>query len=264
MLVQAAPQQFLPDRRCTPGAGDETHIDVRVGERRLEGVFVEVAHRRHHRVCVARRDLECRQVGLAHGARPKSGELGEFDERARSRAVSENREQGLGQSRLNEDIERAATGARGGNHQLSTLARLFHLVASHDVDQLRRAFGQRPQGLAAHDGLRAAAADPPSQAAVGGDHGLVAGMRGGRRLAAHDRSKRARGARGLVLLQQIEYVVGYSVTPPALNAAQTLSDVTGMSMLVTPYGESASMTAFTYAAGEPTVGDSPTPLAPSG
>src|SRR5207247_5853019 len=46
--------------------------------------------------------------------------------------------------------------------------------------------------------------------------------------------------------------------------AQTRSDVTGMSMFVTPWGASASMTALTYAAGEPTVADSPTPLAPSG
>jgi hypothetical protein len=37
-----------------------------------------------------------------------------------------------------------------------------------------------------------------------------------------------------------------------------------MSMLRTPAWASASMTAFTYAAGEPTVADSPTPFAPIG
>ena len=37
-----------------------------------------------------------------------------------------------------------------------------------------------------------------------------------------------------------------------------------MSMFLTPDGHSASITAFTYAAGEPTVADSPTPLAPIG
>src|SRR5206468_5682189 len=47
-------------------------------------------------------------------------------------------------------------------------------------------------------------------------------------------------------------------------AAHTRAGVTGMSMLRTLYGKSASMTAFTYAAGEPTVADSPTPLAPIG
>src|SRR3989442_882366 len=56
----------------------------------------------------------------------------------------------------------------------------------------------------------------------------------------------------------------HSVTPFDRRAAQTLSEVTGMSMLVIPYGDSASITALTYAAGEPTVADSPTPLAPSG
>ena len=37
-----------------------------------------------------------------------------------------------------------------------------------------------------------------------------------------------------------------------------------MSACRTPYGLSASITAFTTAAGEPTVADSPTPLAPMG
>ena len=37
-----------------------------------------------------------------------------------------------------------------------------------------------------------------------------------------------------------------------------------MSACRTPYGSSASMIAFTTAGGEPTVADSPTPLAPIG
>src|SRR5262245_31147781 len=48
------------------------------------------------------------------------------------------------------------------------------------------------------------------------------------------------------------------------SASHTLSDVSGMSMFRTPACASASMTAFTNAAGEPTVADSPTPLAPIG
>src|SRR4051812_4684748 len=47
-------------------------------------------------------------------------------------------------------------------------------------------------------------------------------------------------------------------------AAHTLSGSTGMSMLRTPRWATASMTAFTNAAGEPTVADSPIPLAPIG
>src|SRR5437667_12281336 len=47
-------------------------------------------------------------------------------------------------------------------------------------------------------------------------------------------------------------------------ADQTAAGVSGMSACRTPNGRSASITAFTTAAGEPTVADSPTPLAPQG
>ena len=52
--------------------------------------------------------------------------------------------------------------------------------------------------------------------------------------------------------------------PRRVIASHTLSGVSGMSMFFTPACQSASITAFTYAAGEPTVADSPTPFAPSG
>ena len=47
-------------------------------------------------------------------------------------------------------------------------------------------------------------------------------------------------------------------------ARHTWAGVSGMSAWRTPNGSSASMTALTTAGGEPTVADSPTPLAPSG
>ncbi len=47
-------------------------------------------------------------------------------------------------------------------------------------------------------------------------------------------------------------------------ASHTFPLVSGMSMLRTPRGHNASITAFTNAAGDPTVADSPTPLAPIG
>jgi len=47
-------------------------------------------------------------------------------------------------------------------------------------------------------------------------------------------------------------------------ASQTWAGVSGMSACLTPYGRSASTTALTTAGGEPTVADSPTPLAPNG
>ncbi len=58
--------------------------------------------------------------------------------------------------------------------------------------------------------------------------------------------------------------VAHSASPASASACQTLSDVSGMSMFRTPACQSASMTAFTYAAGDPTVADSPTPFAPIG
>jgi uncharacterized protein YkwD len=57
----------------------------------------------------------------------------------------------------------------------------------------------------------------------------------------------------------------YPSAPPAVSmASHTRSGRTGMSMLRTPRWASASTTAFTKAAGEPTVADSPMPLAPIG
>jgi hypothetical protein len=46
-------------------------------------------------------------------------------------------------------------------------------------------------------------------------------------------------------VEQLEYVGGYSVTPLDRRAAHTLSEVTGMSMFVMPYGDKASITALT-------------------
>ena len=47
-------------------------------------------------------------------------------------------------------------------------------------------------------------------------------------------------------------------------ASHTLPGVNGMSACTTPNGASASITELTTAGGEPTVADSPMPLAPTG
>jgi hypothetical protein len=67
----------------------------------------------------------------------------------------------------------------------------------------------------------------------------------GWRFGAHDSGQHAGRAVRLEVPQQVGQVVFYSVTPFDLNAAQTLSGPIGMSMLVMPYGDSASMTALT-------------------
>src|SRR5262249_3071753 len=56
----------------------------------------------------------------------------------------------------------------------------------------------------------------------------------------------------------------YSATPFSLRICHTFQGAMGMSMCRTPRCDRASTTALTNAAGEPTFGDSPTPLAPIG
>ncbi len=124
-------------------------------------------------------------------------------------------------------------------------AGLLDLIAAHDVNELRRAVSQRTQRLPPHHRLRAAAANPAAEPSVGRDHRLVAGPRRGGRLGADDSRQRTRDAASLEFADQVEDFVGYSVTPFDRKAAQTLSGPMGMSMLVIPYGDSASMTALT-------------------
>src|SRR5581483_11591649 len=83
------------------------------------------------------------------------------------------------------------------------------------------------------------------------------------RRAAHDRRLDEGDPCGAQLVGSAH--CGGSVRPSALwIASHTRAGVTGMSMWRTPNGSSASTTAFTRAGGEPTLADSPTPLAPRG
>ena len=121
-----------------------------------------------------------------------------------------------------------------------------------DAHQPRQAIAHCHERFAADERVRAAAADPSVQLAVGGDHGLVAGMRRRRRLRANHGCECARTPRRGVLGEQVHQSVVYSVTPLLRSAAHTLLEVIGMSMLVMPRCDSASITALTYAAGDPT------------
>src|SRR5207253_4683721 len=79
-----------------------------------------------------------------------------------------------------------------------------------------------------------------------------------------DGRERARLARVSEPHRLSQHVVAHSASPAWCSAAHTLSGVTGISRSRIPAWASASTTAFTYAAGEPTVADSPTPFAPMG
>src|SRR5262249_29865654 len=108
----------------------------------------------------------------------------------------------------------------------------------------------------------ARAADPAAKLAVVGDERAVTDARRGRPLDADDRRERERRPFRSEPAGLDEHV--HSARPASFSASHTLSGVSGMSMLRTPAGASASTTAWTNAAGEPTVADSPTPFAPIG
>src|SRR5262249_10520056 len=122
--------------------------------------------------------------------------------------------------------------------------------------------GQGLERQPQHLWLGARAADPAVQLATFCHHRPVADTRRRPPLDAHYGRERER-------CSLVRQAAGFdedvhSARPTSSSAPQTLSDVSGMSMFRTPAWASASMTAFTNAAGEPTVADSPTPLAPIG
>src|SRR5262249_59987582 len=169
----------------------------------------------------------------------------ELAQRARRRRIADNGKRQRRQLGLDQDLDRALRGA-------ATLDPL----APHAAIRERR---ERE----AHDlGLRAGAADPAVQLAVSRDERAVAHACRGGSLDADDSRERKRRPLGSQTAGLDERV--HSARPTSFSACQTLSGVSGMSMLRTPACASASITALTYAAGEPTVADSPTPFAPIG
>ena len=122
-----------------------------------------------------------------------------------------------------------------------------------------------------HRRLRARATEPAAHRAVVEDHRLRPHVARARRPPPHHRRQRERRARLRELHRLREHVgvhrlicSGEETRLEAWIADHTRSGSSGMSILRTPRCASASITAFTYAAGEPTVADSPTPFAPIG
>src|SRR5207237_679920 len=111
----------------------------------------------------------------------------------------------------------------------------------------------------------ARAADPAGEPPVRGDKRPVAALRRRGRVDPNDGGEHVRAPLGGESPCLDQHLVRFhSASPASASACHTLSGVRGMSMLRIPACWSASTTALTYAAGEPTVADSPTPLAPSG
>src|SRR6185295_2438092 len=119
--------------------------------------------------------------------------------------------------------------------------------------------------LADHGRLRARAADPAVDGTVARHESPIATTCGRRPAHVDDGRERERLSRRGELARADEHIDGaHSASPTSFSAAQTLSEVTGISRFRTPAWARASTTAFTKAAGEPTVADSPTPFAPIG
>ena len=187
--------------------------------------------------------------GLEVGRDPPADGSRELGERLCRRAVAERRKERLRQLRLDEDLDRPFRGAGA--------------LRRSDPHHARFAVRQRAERLADDDRLGAGAADPTDDGAVGQDDRAVAAACGGRTLDVDDRRENERFSRRRELAGA-DQDFAHSAIPTAAIASHTRSGMRGISMLRTPAYASASTTAFTYAAGEPTVADSPTPLQPIG
>src|SRR3954453_11219769 len=169
------------------------------------------------------------------------------------------------QHRLEGDLQRALALAchRHAHDTLEQCA--VELVERPEEQKSRLARCERVQRLADQRGCGAGATDEPMDRAVREDDCLRAHLSRCRCAAPDNRREHERatvGAQRRRLVDRVGHRLSYRRS--VRNASHTRAGVTGMSMLRTPRCASASMTALTYAAGDPTVADSPTPFAPMG
>src|ERR1700687_1546798 len=244
-LAQATLTKRVEDGLGPAPRGDQRHVQVRLSQGRGQRIFVVVAHRADNGPSVASAHAQGAKLFVGYGPRAEADELRQARQGPDDRSLAEGKQDRARDLRVDEDIQRAATGARGRHGAAARFSHLVRVARPRNPKHPREAVGKRSQRLAADRRLGAAAPDPAGQRAVLGDHGLVPGACGGGRLAAHDGGQHARRPVGCVLAQQVDELGVYSVTPFERRAAQTLSGPIGMSMLVIPYGESASMTALT-------------------
>src|SRR5262249_8049014 len=134
------------------------------------------------------------------------------------------------------------------------VARAREQAQEHGLAGLQRADGVQPHGR-----LRADAADEPFDRAVAEHDRGVAGTDARRLGRAHDRRGDERHAGGEQLFHPLDKMAHWAGLPFPRIASQTRDGVHGMSTWRTPR---ASQIALTIAGGEPTVADSPIPLAP--
>src|SRR5436309_5251404 len=172
----------------------------------------------------------------------------------------------LGHDGFHVHLQRALALARNRDRHDALTAAILQLLGRSEEQEPGRTLLERSEAFPDHGGLRACAAQPAPDPAVGGDQRGRAFLARGRGPPPHHGGQDERLSALRQLSSELEDLGSHVFfePPAAWIASHTLADVSGMSMLRTPSGHSASMTAFTNAAGEPTVADSPTPFAPMG
>src|SRR6266536_2919861 len=178
----------------------------------------------------------------------------------------------LRQDGFHVDLQRplALAGDGDANHALPLVLR--QLLRRPEAQQPRCPFGDRGPGLANDRRLGAGTTQPPPDGAVRPDHGGRPAREPTPGSVYSSFLHRQRPALRAARFRRGSAAASASLRccdppdPPfaAWMASHTLAEVTGMSRLRTPRCPRASITAFTKAAGDPTVADSPTPFAPRG
>ena len=298
LLGHTALAQEAAHHLCARGRGHQPDVGHLARQRRLQRLLVPLPLRGDHDVWIRGR-RQARHVrrgnhlhGIREGLRVCDGvdhrdreacRGTQLDERRHDRRRAHDPQEGRRQHGLHGDLQRAA-GVAGHDdlHDTVPAAGVGGRIL-RDAQQARLAVGQGSQRLADDDRLRATAADPALDAAVGVDDAVRPRPGRGGPPHGHDRGHDEGPPRGRELRRPtidaglaagplaagalaVYPCVGraYDATPFSLRMAQILGGVMGMSMLRTPRCHRASTTALAMAGGAPTVADSPTPFAPSG
>ena len=197
----------------------------------------------------------------------------EVHQRRGDRGVTDHQHPRAGQHRLEEHFDRTSrkAGILNGHRSVGigrTRARPAALLAERqDPKQHRLAALHRHQRVGPDAVLGADSADEPVDRPVLEHQRDASGSHAGGSLGAHHRGGCEYRAFGRELLGPPGHGRSHHCGGSGLPciAAHTRAGVQGMSTCSTPWvSYSASMTAFTIAGGDPTLGDSPTPLAPRG
>ena len=224
--------QALDDPGRPAAAGHQAHVAGVRREDPLQRVLVGVGVRGDHHRRVPRDAGTIERGGGLFGAEREDGVLGGASKRCQRldhRPVTHENQHGVREAGLHVDLQRAAAVAR---HRVLDHARRAAGTArafADEPDQSRPAVLDGRQGFTDDDRLRARAADPAGDRAVGAHERLGPRLGGRRRLAPDHRRQRERLAAALEIRGEREQLV-HSVTPFSRSTFHTFAGVIGMSM----------------------------------